>query len=157
MAIPRPDRTHAEHSRGPAARSPHSSRSHSWAPEPPPPGTGSGRRSWGSAARGSSHRRERGSGGPSAQPSRSARSGSRCSCTAGSPAERGLFLQGREQDGETREDNARIKPPEGSSASPPLLQEQVKQNPCTGQTPGDLPTGLYLRRQCRHGDSRDKA
>ena len=45
----------------------------------------------------------------------------------------------------------------GPSASPPLLQEQVKQNPCTGQTPGHLPTGLYLRRQRRHGDSRDKA
>ena len=46
---------------------------------------------------------------------------------------------------------------EGFSTSPLLLQEQVKQDTHTRQTPWHLPTGPYPRRRYSSIDSRDAA
>lgn len=99
---PPPPRTHAGRSTGPAARSPRSSRPRSWTRGRPPPGTGCCTRSWGTASRGSTRRRGRRWLGTAGRPPPSGRSGSRCSCTGGSPAGTGLSLRGGTGDREVR-------------------------------------------------------
>lgn len=95
LAHPCPPVTHTERSRGQAAQSPHSSRSHSWTQGHPSLGTGSGTQSWGTFSRGSILHSTRRLCERSAQPAASGHFGSPGSCRAGSSAGRGHFLQRR--------------------------------------------------------------